>query len=72
MKTCSTCKYKGFNVLMSIFGREDLQYCKRPNRQIDIVSGKPKDLFCSLERKYNAGNSCGVSGKFHSDNEVKK
>lgn len=59
---CSTCSHLEWNPIAAMF---DIRLCKRPNRPIDLVTGKRRKTFAKVERQYEIG--CGISGRFHSD-----
>lgn len=68
MKPCATCKYRGQNLFWALVD-PDLQKCRRPNRDIDPVTGRPEVLYVSTERAFE--ELCGPEGRYHSDNEAK-
>lgn len=62
---CNTCAYRSNNLIFLLVN-PDLLSCNRPNRDIDPVTGRPAQLFCSIERSSYCSPGCGHNGRFHS------
>jgi hypothetical protein len=66
IKACADCKHLQTGIMAMILGNS-LKACLRTGRRIDPVSGKPENLFASLERRThypNWADKCNHEGKF--------
>ena len=69
MKSCESCKYHGFNLIVAVFMDSGSQNCNSPKARLDPVTGKPQKTACYIQRKFDF--NCGREAKWHSDNEGK-
>ncbi len=59
MKLCKECAWYHAS---DIPPKSATAICQRPTREVDVVTGEPLTLFCSVER--NATGACALAAHF--------
>lgn len=65
VRTCATCAFQKFSLLAHFGVGSPL--CARPNKGVNLVTGKPAFGFCEIERsKPDTPGYCNQEGRYHS------